>query len=547
MDILNRRARVRSEWARDGSGLRLYLASAVPFVAVLVAGSLLYHYQTRPLILDEYEGDIETNLALKSLFISRWVEERLFLMGYLAANLSEDVENTVAFTEEVARFADTLPEFTAAAAAAAAAVAVSADGYVMFDSAGGGLGGYVGDREYFQTALAGSVNVSEVIVGRTTGRQLIVFAAPVYRSSLEIFGVVFATVSLATLDEVIAELSATRPIHATLVDRNNVVIASSYGRSGDAVHTLPTHRPGYEGPTIFTNGAGVEVIRSRRQIDVTEWSLVVESDIEELVHVFNRYNAALIVTVVVATIVIALLLMRIRHSVSSMIHVLDTMSRNIGDGDYNAARALELPPTAPGELRRLYTTIRDMALAVHARHAELRHMSLTDPLTSLANRLYLESEGTRIVHMCLLSKQPCSVLVLDIDRFKSINDTLGHDAGDRVLIAFARTITNSFRAGDFLARYGGEEFVAILPRTDCGEALRLAERVRLAVEENELLVTPAGRAVTISIGAGEIAVSEDAAVTEAGCRAVLDAAVAAADRELYRAKAGGRNRVSGVC
>ncbi len=537
MDIFHRRAGKRDERPWGGSGFRLYFVSALPFVAVLVAGSLLYHYQTRPLILDEYEGDIETNLDLKSLFISRWVEERVLLIGYFAGHLAGHVEDMAGLTEEVMRFADELPDFTAA-------VVVSPDGYVLVDSAGPG-GGYVGDREYFQRALAGTINVSEVIVGRTTGRQLIVFAAPVYRDSSDIFGVVFAPVSLTTLEDVIVELSATRPIHATLVDRNDVVIATSYPRSERTM--LPTYRPGYEEPTVFTNEAGIEVIRSRRQIDITEWSLVVESDIEELVHVFNRYNAALAVTVVVATVVIALLLVRIRHSVVSMIRVLDTMSRNIGDGDYTAARALRLPSTAPGELRRLYATIRDMALAVHARHTELQHMSLTDPLTSLANRLYLESEGTRIIQMCALSNQPCSVLVLDIDHFKSINDTLGHDAGDRVLIAFSRTLARSFRAGDFLARYGGEEFVAILPRTGCEEAVGLAERIRIVVEEDERLVTPAMQRVTISIGVGEVVFPDDAVVEEASCRALLEAAITFADRELYRAKAGGRNRVSGVC
>ncbi|MCG8477599.1 MAG: diguanylate cyclase [Spirochaetales bacterium] len=540
MDIFHRRAGKRAGGPWGGSGFRLYVASAVPFVAVLVAGSLLYHYQTRPLILDEYEGDIETNVNLKSLFISRWVEERLFLMGYLAGNLAQHVENMTVFKEEVVRFADGFPEF-------AAAVVVSAEGYVIFDSAGSGGGGYVGDRDYFQKAVAGIANVSDVIVARTTGRQLIIFAAPVYHSSGEVFGVVFAPVSLTTLDDAIVELSTTRPMHATLVDRNNVVIATSYRRSERLTHTLPTYRPGYEEPTVFTNEAGIEVIRSRRPIGITEWSLVVESDIEELVHVFNRYNAALAVTVVVATLVIALLLVRVRHSVISMIRVLDTMSRNIGDGDYGAARSLQLPSTAPGELRRLYATIRDVSLAVYARHAELRHMSLTDPLTSLANRLYLESEGTRIVQMCLLSNQPCSVLVLDIDHFKSINDTLGHDAGDHVLIAFSRTIARSFRAGDFLARYGGEEFVAILPRTGCEEAVGLAERVRLAVEGDGKLGTPAMGRVTISIGVVEIAFPEEATVKESSCRAILDTAITGADRELYRAKAEGRNRVSGVC
>lgn len=151
---------------------------------------------------------------------------------------------------------------------------------------------------------------------------------------------------------------------------------------------------------------------------------------------------------------------------------------------------------------------------------------LTDELTGLSNRRMLQWRLREEHERSLRSEHEFSVLMLDLDFFKRVNDMHGHQEGDRILKEVAETTWSSLRRTDFLARYGGEEFCGILPDTRVEEAFRPAERVRRTVEELD------SGAPTVSIGV-------------AGWRPWLspEELLARADQALYAAKEGGRNRV----
>lgn len=162
--------------------------------------------------------------------------------------------------------------------------------------------------------------------------------------------------------------------------------------------------------------------------------------------------------------------------------------------------------------------------------AELR--AATDSLTGLPNQRAAHATLTRLVALAMRTKSPLSALLLDLDHFKRINDTLGHGAGDEALAASAAAITSAVRESDFAARYGGEEFLILLPETDLVGARVAGEKVRRAVEVTTIASVPQG--VTASIG---IAVLPHDAST-------VEALIRAADRALYSAKGAGRNRVA---
>jgi len=164
----------------------------------------------------------------------------------------------------------------------------------------------------------------------------------------------------------------------------------------------------------------------------------------------------------------------------------------------------------------------------------LRSQSIRDPLTGLFNRRYLEETLEREIRRAVRSEQSLGVLMLDLDHFKSFNDTYGHDAGDTVLREAALFLTKSVRAEDMVCRFGGEEFVIILPMADLKATQARGERIRSKLRE--LVVLHQGLsvgAVTVSVGV--------AAVPDHGTspRALIDAA----DAALYRAKREGRDRV----
>jgi two-component system cell cycle response regulator len=161
-------------------------------------------------------------------------------------------------------------------------------------------------------------------------------------------------------------------------------------------------------------------------------------------------------------------------------------------------------------------------------------MAITDALTGLYNRRYMETHVGTLVDQANSRGKPLSVLILDIDYFKSINDTHGHDAGDDVLQDFAIRIRKSIRGIDLACRYGGEEFVVVMPETDMAVATMVAERLRRRIASEPFPIQKGARMieVTISIGIAALGPNDNAA-----------AVIKRADQALYRAKRDGRNRV----
>jgi two-component system, cell cycle response regulator len=170
----------------------------------------------------------------------------------------------------------------------------------------------------------------------------------------------------------------------------------------------------------------------------------------------------------------------------------------------------------------------------------LKHIGLTDPLTGVNNRRYLERRLLEELGRSRRQGYPLSCMYIDIDHFKKINDSRGHQAGDEVLREVAGRIKAELRLNDAMGRFGGEEFVALLIDADMADAMCVAERIRQSVGEMPLrLANGDSLAVSVSIGVAALGgVQPDAAV-----ETLAQAFLARADRALYQAKADGRNRV----
>lgn len=192
---------------------------------------------------------------------------------------------------------------------------------------------------------------------------------------------------------------------------------------------------------------------------------------------------------------------------------------------------LSIVEDAEGGCTGFTSIVRDLTRRKRREEA-LVALANTDPLTGACNRRYLAEAGTRELARFRDEGETFSVLALDADHFKAVNDTFGHPGGDLVLVELARICKDQVRDVDTVARMGGEEFCILLPATDHHGARSAAERIRIAVESWRLQRPEGMLRVTISIGVAEV---------EAGT-ADLDALLAAADGALYEAKRRGRNR-----
>ncbi|GAA2647992.1 GGDEF domain-containing protein [Paractinoplanes durhamensis] len=167
--------------------------------------------------------------------------------------------------------------------------------------------------------------------------------------------------------------------------------------------------------------------------------------------------------------------------------------------------------------------------------AAQRQAAITDGLTGLHTRRYFaETLGTECAR-ALRGGEPLSMVLLDIDHFKNVNDTYGHTAGDRVLVEVAHRLRTAVRSGDIVARYGGEEFAVLLPRTSPADAYTVAERLRLDIMRTGVVISPTEViTVTVSLGLAALPTHTD----------TPDDLVGLADKLLYASKEAGRNQVT---
>ncbi len=218
----------------------------------------------------------------------------------------------------------------------------------------------------------------------------------------------------------------------------------------------------------------------------------------------------------------------------------------VSDGDRRKlAQALEMGvndyltrPVDKNELiARVRTQLRKKRYADRLRHnVQLSlEMAITDQLTGLHNRRYMSRHLDNLVANAKKNNKPIAFVIMDIDYFKSVNDSHGHDIGDEVLKEFASRIAANVRGIDLACRYGGEEFVVVMPDTDVAYAYAVSERLRQSIETTPFQVSRAPHSLNLTISIG-IAGAE-------GENDTVDALLHRADQALYRAKKTGRNKV----
>lgn len=348
---------------------------------------------------------------------------------------------------------------------------------------------------YLAAALRGQVSVSNVVASATTGDPVVGFAVPFLTASgRRVFSGDY-TASQTPLAAFLSDSSTLAGAQVFLIDGNGEIVASNGGSAADG-RDLTARDPSL-GDEVVTGSDGQYRSRSTSEtfakvaVPGTTWSLVISVP-----------TAELYVSIDGAT-----------HWLPWLI--LLALSLLIGVVGYLAGRLLE-------GRRRLGD----------ANH-ELAKIARTDGLTGLFNRLYLTEQLEAVLANSARHDFPVCVLMIDIDHFKALNDTYGHQAGDLAIRHIADRLTTSLRDGDLLGRWGGEEFLAVLPFTNLDAGLEAAERLRRLVSLSPIDLPGASGPVTIHASVGVAMAADDS----------LAALVDRADRGLYAAKAAGRDTV----
>jgi diguanylate cyclase (GGDEF)-like protein len=287
-------------------------------------------------------------------------------------------------------------------------------------------------------------------------------------------------------------------------------------------------------------------------LQVTHWLGVVRASFDikplEQATLGQQRRAALLVVGTIVVLGVALYLVH-RRLVASRLGRLADAAHALGKGSMD----VRAEASGDDEIAALGSSFNDMAGALKRYTDDLEHiiaerteeleaanrrleaLATVDPLTGLFNRRYFDEQSRRALEVASRSGRPLSLVLVDVDRFKSINDRFGHPAGDEVLKDIAALLLKSARKADLCARLGGEELAVLMPETTLEAAAEAAERMRHALERSTHATVPELREpVTASFGVA----------TRSELRQRLEDLVTAADDALYRSKTGGRNRVT---
>lgn len=280
---------------------------------------------------------------------------------------------------------------------------------------------------------------------------------------------------------------------------------------------------GESGYDQVTNSQGITFLAGYSPVLENGWGVVVQSPIDVVYDELNRnIRAILLYTLAPFAVLMIAAIWLARRLARPFVSLADLAGR-LGRGE-----RIVLPEAKHHWNREadLLTQTITLALSDLQKQTEqLAHAAMTDSLTGLTNRRTFESIMTQWTE----EQYSFALIVMDIDRFKSINDTYGHQAGDEILKHLARVVTSSVGPHDICCRYGGEEFVVLLPLATAPEALITAERIRTAFETRE---NPLGIPITISSGIAHYPSHAESA----------DMLFQRADHALYRAKESGKNR-----
>ncbi len=425
----------------------------------------------------------------------------------------------------------------------------------------------VADRDYFKKTInSKSTYVSPGFIGRGFGSELISAVSagvPDPNNPQQNIGVLEGSFILNSLKQVQSIVDGMTPaVSAVLIDQNNQVLMASKGMALQALQPFKLSK----GVDVFYEHDMVSIVNqdgSKRSAVYYSaksdfdfgWKLITLQNEAKFADVIENTLITFAVSIVLLVLIAKLLAWTISHSLSYSMHRLNQMIER--GGDYNGEIAeFEENKHLPVEISNLYqeikssrreiikmnqqlqNTVAERTEKLQTANAKLNVMARQDALTQLNNRRMFTEESQRLWQNCQLNLLSMSMLIIDIDHFKKVNDTYGHPVGDDVLVKLSRELEKfNLSSVQCLARLGGEEFCLLFKGIKHQELIQLAEEIRLHIENSPFHIG-AEKDVTITVSAG-LATIDPTKFTDTKLYQL-------ADNALYEAKHAGRNQVKSV-
>jgi diguanylate cyclase (GGDEF)-like protein len=520
------------------------LATLVPATSIAV----LSNVQNRRALTETLEGELRGIGSQAARELDLWVKERLYDARSFAGS-SEVTESL----ERLADGAGPAPEALERLTDHLGGVERRSPDYAGFtvvDERGAAVASSRSPvpsaelpAEWMPRLRGGEAILGEPYHHAPSGKMMATVAQPVRTPDARFLGVLVATLDFGGLRDVLADFApdGDGSIDLVVADGRRIVGSMALDNLELAVpQTAHARLREAEGGTIvYDRGDGEMVLGTLIDVPNLEWAVVTQLPTRQAYREIRRLGRSTALIVLGLMIFVGSVAYFLGLFIVRPLSRLAEAAAAVASGDLT----VDLPVTGGGEvgyltgvfnrmvgqLRRSREEVAAANGALRRRNQELQHLSMTDSLTGLYNRRYVMNELDKEVQRAERHGRSLAVLMLDVDRFKEYNDTYGHPAGDRALMAIGRVIEDATRDADVPGRFGGEEFIVLMPDCDIGGALDAAERIRTRLTEEAF----EGATVTCSVGAAVLP----------GHGQTPAALIAAADVALYEAKAAGRDRV----
>ena len=516
--------------------IRLYVILVV-CIPSLIAALFFFFFQREKIVEAEkiqIADDLVKNKKTVKGYVDGCFEDVNFLIKILQLHRSKISTAEREFKDYIA----THPDISSAAF-------IGSDGNSIIDTIGV-TGVYAGDRHYFAEAKAGRSAITTVSKGRISGKHICFFSAPVVDAAGKFDGLVFLTIRVGELDAWMRGSFVPDIQGLVLCDaRGNVLAPASAvteGEDGAAAKVSAQLMELSESGQVFVNEAGARMVGASVAVGEGGWKLIHFQSVDKILTSYRRQALSVSLGALCAILLVMPFILSFCRSIEVPLEELTAYALELRKNDYAVAGKLHSHKNMPAEIRILFDAFTVMSFRVARQIKNAEAQSLNDPLTGLHNRRFLQITGADFFRNAQAFGHQCSCLMLDIDHFKKINDTYGHNIGDMVLQGVAKIINASVRQADMLVRYGGEEFVVLATCADARQGEELAQRIRQAVAEHSFVLEGHKFGVTVSIG---VAVSDGCGIPDQASSAddSLRRILIKADKALYVAKESGRNAV----
>lgn len=529
----------------------IVFAILATFVPSLGLGFLSFH-QNKAIISDNVTRELRSSASYASRELDRWVNEHIYtaralstsniiidelsLASQLDENVTEDVPNVLAhYLRSVHEMLETMLELTV----------VDANGDVIASSVDAPTPVTI-PQSWPQNALVQGIVVSPPHWDEKYATAKLSVAVPISSYDDPALGAVVVTLDLHTMRPTLKDAERLPQGEVLLLDENGRVLLTSYAAETkmsflglEPLRELQLQ----QGKVAFFHGVNHrEVIGLAYLSKVLPITVLAERDREAVYADWVQQRNLFLALVSVLILIVLAVAIRMGRSIIVPLQNLVDATKQIVKGDFN----VNLVVGQKDELGLLTKTFNQMTerlrqseveilaanQAMQRKNQMLETLSVTDGLTGLYNRNKLNLIISDQLARYERNKRPFAVLMMDVDHFKQLNDSLGHIAGDEILVAVAKVFSNSIRNVDFAARYGGDEFIIILVETTVGGAMNTVERIRSQIVDIYCNTIYKKVEVTLSMGVVQCEPSDTTPT-------IL---LSRADAALYEAKRAGRNR-----